>query len=127
MSDAQHDHGDHAAHGHHRHDHRAARGHHHQGMVSRGAEGGRLKWVLIITAVFMIADGVVPRGAMVILWGLLIALPGAVRLMIRDIVRYYSSARQRVPVVIYGAGSAGHQLATALLQGSKSTGLPSTG
>lgn len=45
MSDAHHDHGDHAAHG-----------HHHHGLVSRGEEGGRLKWVLIITALFMIAE-----------------------------------------------------------------------
>ena len=47
MSDQQHnqEHGDHAAHG-----------HRHHGLVSRGAEGGRLKWVLIITAVFMIAE-----------------------------------------------------------------------
>jgi cobalt-zinc-cadmium efflux system protein len=47
MNDVHHDHeqGDHAAHG-----------HHHHGLVSRGAEGGRLKWVLIITALFMIAE-----------------------------------------------------------------------
>jgi cobalt-zinc-cadmium efflux system protein len=35
---------------HHKHDHR------HHGLVDRGAEGGRLKWVLIITALFMIAE-----------------------------------------------------------------------
>jgi cobalt-zinc-cadmium efflux system protein len=47
MSDQQHnhEHGDHDAHA-----------HHHHGLVSRGAEVGRLKWVLIITALFMIAE-----------------------------------------------------------------------
>ncbi len=47
MSDAhhKHDHGDHGSHG-----------HRHHGLVDRGAEGGRLKWVLIITALFMIAE-----------------------------------------------------------------------
>lgn len=47
MSDArhQHDHGDHGPHG-----------HRYRGLVDRGAEGGRLKWVLIITALFMIAE-----------------------------------------------------------------------
>ena len=88
-------------------------------MVYRVATAGTIAAMIVAAAAFMIADGVVPRGAMVILWGLLIALPGAVRLMIRDIVRHYSSAKQRVPVAIYGAGSAGHQLATALLQRSK--------
>jgi len=46
MSDQQHnhEHRDHAAHG------------HHHGLISRRAEGGRLKWVLIITALFMIAE-----------------------------------------------------------------------
>lgn len=47
MSDARHqyDHGDHGPHG-----------HRYRGLVDRGAEGGRLKWVLIITALFMIAE-----------------------------------------------------------------------
>jgi cobalt-zinc-cadmium efflux system protein len=42
----------------HNHEHRdhAAHGHHHNGLVSRRAEGGRLKWVLVITALFMIAE-----------------------------------------------------------------------
>lgn len=44
MSDAQ-----------HQHDH-GPRGHHHHGLVQRGAESGRLKWVLVITALFMIAE-----------------------------------------------------------------------
>jgi len=37
-----HDHGDHS--------------HHAHGVISRGAEGGRLKWVLAITALFMVAE-----------------------------------------------------------------------
>jgi cobalt-zinc-cadmium efflux system protein len=47
MSDAHHDHG-HADHGPH--------GHHHHRLVSRGSEGARLKLVLIITSLFMIAE-----------------------------------------------------------------------
>ena len=39
----------------HQHDH-GPRGHHHHGLVQRGAEAGRLKWVLVITALFMIAE-----------------------------------------------------------------------
>jgi FlaA1/EpsC-like NDP-sugar epimerase len=88
-------------------------------MVYRVVSAGTVAAIIVAAAVFMIADGVVPRGALVILWGLLIALPGAVRVIVRDIVRHYSSAKQRVPVAIYGAGNAGHQLATALLQGSR--------
>ena len=88
-------------------------------MVYRVVSAGTVAAIIVAAAVFMIPDGVVPRGALVILWGLLIALPGAVRVIVRDVVRHYSSAKQRVAVAIYGAGSAGHQLATALLQGSK--------
>ncbi len=88
-------------------------------MVYRIASAGTVAAVVVAAAVFIMRDGVVPMGALVILWGLLIALPGTVRFLIRDIVRHYSFARQRVPVAIYGAGSAGHQLATALLHGSK--------
>jgi len=47
MSDAHHDH-EHADHGSH--------GHHHHRLVSRGSEGARLKLVLIITLLFMIAE-----------------------------------------------------------------------
>jgi len=88
-------------------------------MVYRVAKAGTIAAIIVAAAVFMIRDGVVPRGALVILWGLLIAMPGAFRIAIRDIVRHFTSAKDHVLVVIYGAGSAGHQLATALLQGSK--------
>jgi len=88
-------------------------------MVYRVAKAGTIAAVMVTVAQFMIADGAVPRGAMVILWGLLIALPGSVRIMMRDTVRHYSCDKQHVQVAIYGAGSAGHLLATALLQGSK--------
>ena len=47
MSDAHHD---------HEHGDQGRHGHHHHGRVSRGAEGARLKWVLIVTALFMIAE-----------------------------------------------------------------------
>jgi len=88
-------------------------------MVYRVVSAGTVAALIVAAAVFVIPDGVVPRGALVILWGLLIALLGAVRFIVRDVVRHYSSAKQRVPVAIYGAGSSGHLLATALLQGSK--------
>jgi FlaA1/EpsC-like NDP-sugar epimerase len=88
-------------------------------MVYRVVKAGTIAAMFVAAAEFMIADGVVPRGVMVILWGLLIALPGAFRIGIRDIVRHYTSAKDHVSVVIYRAGSAGHQLATALLPGSK--------
>lgn len=74
---------------------------------------------LLMASVYLIHDGVLPRGAMVILWGLLIVLTGAVRIVIRDIVRSRGISGKRVPIAIYGAGSAGHQLATALRHGSE--------
>jgi UDP-N-acetylglucosamine 4,6-dehydratase len=74
---------------------------------------------LIMASAYLMHDGVVPRGAMVILWGLLIALTGTVRMVIRDTVRWYGVSGNRVPVAIYGAGSPGHQLASALRHGSE--------
>ncbi len=47
MSDAHHD---------HEHDDHGPHGHHHHRLVSRGSEGARLKLVLIITVLFMIAE-----------------------------------------------------------------------
>ena len=54
---------------------------------------------LLMASVYLIHDGVVPRGAMVILWGLLIVLTGAVRMIIRDIVRLRGVSGNRIPVV----------------------------
>jgi len=88
-------------------------------IIYRVFQAGTVASALIMTSVYLIHDGVVPRGAMVILWGLLIALPGAARMMARDMLRWYGVSGSRVPIAIYGAGSAGHQLATALRHGSE--------
>ena len=88
-------------------------------IVYRVIKAATVASALIMTSVFLIHDGVVPRGAMVILWGLLIALTGTARMVIRDTVRWYGVSGNRVPIAIYGAGSPGHQLATALRHGSE--------
>jgi FlaA1/EpsC-like NDP-sugar epimerase len=88
-------------------------------IIYRVFQAGTVASALIMASVYLLHDGVVPRGAMVILWGLLVALTGAIRMMARDLVRWYGVSGNRVPVAIYGAGSPGHQLATALRHGSE--------
>jgi FlaA1/EpsC-like NDP-sugar epimerase len=88
-------------------------------IAYRVLRAGSVAAAMVMASVYLIHDGVVPRGAIVILWGLLIVLPGAVRIVIRDFVRWHGVSRSRVPIAIYGAGSPGHQLASALMHGSE--------
>ena len=88
-------------------------------IVYRVFKAATVASAVIMAIVYLAQDGVVPRGAMVILWGLLIVFTSGVRIVIRDAVRWYGFSGSRVSVAIYGAGSAGHQLATALRHGSE--------
>jgi FlaA1/EpsC-like NDP-sugar epimerase len=61
----------------------------------------------------------VPRGALVIVWLIAVIYIGASRFVARAALRslVYAEARHKIPVVIYGAGSAGRELAVALRAG----------
>lgn len=61
----------------------------------------------------------VPRGALVIVWLIAVIYIGASRFLARAALRnlVYSEARHKIPVVIYGAGSAGRELGVALRAG----------
>lgn len=63
----------------------------------------------------------VPRGALVILWLLAVFYIGASRYLARAALRSLLSVTKQgtVPVAIYGAGSAGRQLAVALRSGQQ--------
>ena len=88
-------------------------------IVYRVIQAVTVASALIMASAFLMRDGALPRGTMIILWGLLIALAAAVRMIIRDLVRWYGVSGSRTPVAIYGAGSAGHQLATLLRHGTE--------
>jgi FlaA1/EpsC-like NDP-sugar epimerase len=61
----------------------------------------------------------VPRGALVIFWLIAVVYIGASRFVARAALRNltFTERRRKIPVVIYGAGSAGRQLAVALRAG----------
>ncbi len=72
--------------------------------------------VLLMMAVWVfLRQGLVPRSSWLIGWMVLIALVGGGRLVIRRILRRrFRASVVRLPVLIYGAGEAGAQLANAL-------------
>lgn len=61
----------------------------------------------------------VPRGALVIVWLIAVIYIGASRFLARAALRniVYAESRHKIPVVVYGAGSAGRELAGALRTG----------
>ncbi|RDU96040.1 polysaccharide biosynthesis protein [Trinickia dinghuensis] len=61
----------------------------------------------------------IPRGALVIVWLIAVIYIGASRFLARAALRNIvsSESRRKIPVVIYGAGSAGRALAVALRAG----------
>ena len=77
-----------------------------------GASGG----LLLMMAVWVfVQSGTVPRSAWLIAWLVLVALIGSQRLLLRRYLRHrFRLNTPRRPVVIYGAGEAGAQLAQAL-------------
>ena len=85
----------------------------------RVAKAGTLAAFIVVASVVFLHESTVPGGALIILWGLLIALPGGARLIIRDLVRHSLAESRRIPVAIYGAGTPGYQLASALQHGSE--------
>ena len=68
---------------------------------------------------FMSAIEGIPRSVILINWLLAIASIGGLRMMARWILSDISDQTGRKNVIIYGAGSAGRQLANALLQSSE--------
>lgn len=67
----------------------------------------------------LLALPAVPRGALIILWLIAIIYIGASRFVARAALRnfVYSDERRKIPVLIYGAGNAGRELAMALRAG----------
>jgi FlaA1/EpsC-like NDP-sugar epimerase len=53
-------------------------------LFYRVAMAGTVASSVIIAAVLLLHETVVPLGALIILWGLIIVLPGVVRMLIRD-------------------------------------------
>ncbi|MFO1372875.1 MAG: nucleoside-diphosphate sugar epimerase/dehydratase [Candidatus Competibacteraceae bacterium] len=71
--------------------------------------------ILLMMAVWVfLREGLVPRSSWLICWLVLIALIGGRLLIRRYLRRRFRVAADRTPVVIYGAGEAGAQLANAL-------------
>ncbi len=72
--------------------------------------------ILLMMAVWVfLRQGLVPRSSWLIGWLVLIALVGGGRLALRRILRRrFRASAARAPVIIYGAGEAGAQLANAL-------------
>ncbi|MDG4555177.1 MAG: nucleoside-diphosphate sugar epimerase/dehydratase [Candidatus Competibacter sp.] len=72
--------------------------------------------ILLMMAVWVfLRQGLVPRSSWPIGWLVLVALVGGGRLAIRRILRQrFRASATRAPVIIYGAGEAGAQLANAL-------------
>ena len=67
----------------------------------------------------LLALPAVPRGALIIFWLIAIIYIGASRFVARAALRnfVYSDERRKIPVLIYGAGNAGRELAMALRAG----------
>ena len=72
--------------------------------------------ILLMMAVWVfLREGLVPRSSWLIGWLVLVALVGGGRLLLRRYLRRrFRSSAARTPVIIYGAGEAGAQLANAL-------------
>ena len=72
--------------------------------------------ILLMMAVWVfLRQGLVPRSSWLIGWLVLVALVGGGRLALRRILRRrFRASAARAPVIIYGAGEAGAQLANAL-------------
>lgn len=72
--------------------------------------------ILLMMAVWVfLREGLVPRSSWLIGWLVLVALVGGGRLLLRRYLRRrFRSSVARTPVIIYGAGEAGAQLANAL-------------
>ncbi|MCB1919671.1 MAG: polysaccharide biosynthesis protein [Candidatus Competibacteraceae bacterium] len=82
-----------------------------------GASAGLL--LMMAVWVFM-RQGIVPRSSWLIAWLVLIALIGSGRLLLRRYLRRrFRLSVPRTPVIIYGAGEAGAQLAQALRYSSE--------
>jgi FlaA1/EpsC-like NDP-sugar epimerase len=81
-------------------------------VVVKGVSVG----TLVMFAVWTLAAGpLVPRSAWIIYWLIAVGLIGAIRFLIRDLLRErVRRALRRKRVAIYGAGEAGAQLALAL-------------
>ena len=72
--------------------------------------------ILLMMAVWVfLQQGLVPRSSWPIAWLVLTALVGGGRLVVRRFLRrWFRASAARAPVIIYGAGEAGAQLAHAL-------------
>ncbi|MDH4189222.1 MAG: polysaccharide biosynthesis protein [Betaproteobacteria bacterium] len=85
-------------------------------MLYKVVAAGTLASLVTSASLFVLQAGAPYRTVMLITWGLLVGLPGIVRLVIRDFLALRASSSRRVPVAIYGAGEAGVQLADALVR-----------
>lgn len=84
-------------------------------MFNTIVKGVSLSLLLLIAAWAMLQGAIVPRSAWFVYWFILIALSGGSRLLLRDYLRRrFAEANNRKRVIIYGAGVAGVQIATAL-------------
>lgn len=84
-------------------------------MFNTIVKGVSLSLLLLIAAWAMLRGAVVPRSSWLVYWFILIALSGGSRLLLRDYLRRrFTDAANRKRVIIYGAGVAGVQIATAL-------------
>jgi FlaA1/EpsC-like NDP-sugar epimerase len=79
--------------------------------------GAMLSTAILIFIVFF-SSTTVPRSMPLIYFVLILLTVGGARLFIRELVLQLTSS-SRQPVIIYGAGSAGRQLATAITTGSE--------
>ena len=90
------------------------------------AAGAVLKGVTLIAVALIIVskmvppDAVMPRSVFIIFWLLALLYVGGSRFLIRSLYyQFVMLSAQKEPVIIYGAGDAGVQLATGLLKGQE--------
>ena len=79
-----------------------------------------LSTLLLATVVLMTETKGVPRSVFLIYWGVAVIYIGGSRMLMRSYFQSLSLANEaKQNLIIYGAGSAGAQLASALLQGNE--------
>ncbi|MCS6761559.1 MAG: polysaccharide biosynthesis protein [Candidatus Devosia symbiotica] len=76
-------------------------------------------WVVFVFLVELAGRGVVPRSVPIIYWSLGIFVIAGSRFTAKQLLSPVADQRQKRPILIYGAGESGRQLASALRQQAK--------
>ena len=88
--------------------------------ITNVVKGATLSTLLVIVVALMVNERALPRSVPFIYWFILFAGLGAPRFLARNFILKVVGRRERKePVVIYGAGAAGVQLASALQTGQE--------